>query len=190
MSARPQEIIVVGQLLAILPSLSQRFNRLAVALVQQVRMAQRQIRRRRRIAGVIAGVASHAGIRRRGAHRRQLLRHRPQLAGGLKGQLDARRPRPPRRTRRRADRSFSPFAGFRSRLGCLVACRIRRLRRCRLRRSGWCGLLRWCGALRLRRSRWGCRFRGSLPRQWHPGKNVEQNRQTIPGQPQMGRRGR
>ena len=95
---RAQKIRIVRQIVAILPRLPQARFRLRIALVQQIRMAQRQIGRRRRLAAMFARIRGHAGVSLRRAHVRQLLRHRPQLRRGHKGlpaSAPSARPLPP-----------------------------------------------------------------------------------------------
>ena len=83
--ARGEKIRVVGQLLARLPRLAEALDRFGVALVQQVRVAQCEISRRRGLASVPMRKLGHARISRRSAQRGQLLSHGAQLGRGHKG---------------------------------------------------------------------------------------------------------
>ena len=77
--ARVHKVCVVGQLRARLFRQEKIFNRLSVALVQQISVAQRQVGRRRRLARMLVRIAGHARISSRSAHGRQLLGHGAQL---------------------------------------------------------------------------------------------------------------
>ncbi len=94
---RAQKISVVGQLLAGLPRQAQARLGLSIALVQQISVAQRQVSRRGRLAAVLARICGHARVSLRGAHRGQLLGHRPQFGRGHKSLLDPCRSGRPRR---------------------------------------------------------------------------------------------
>ena len=159
--ARGEKIRVVGQLLARLPRLAEARDRIGVALVQQVRVAQCEISRRRGLACVPMRILGHARISRRSAQRGQLLGHGAQLGRSHKGQLDPRRPRPPHRPARLLMVPAGPLAGrmgrgLRAGFGrraCGLRRRLRLLpglgRRLRWRfvrlggsRAGWCRCLR------------------------------------------------
>ena len=83
--ARREKIRVIGQFLACLPRLAEARDRLGVVFVQQVRVAQREISRRRGLACVPMRILGHARISRRSAQRGQLLSHGAQLGRGHKG---------------------------------------------------------------------------------------------------------
>ena len=74
-----EKIYVVGQFPIAAPRLRQRRFRIGIALVEQVRVAQRQVGRRRGLAGVAVRVGRHCRVGFRRAQCRQLLGHRLQL---------------------------------------------------------------------------------------------------------------
>ena len=204
--ARVQKIGVVGQLRARLPSQAKIFNRLAVALVQQVGVAQRQVGRRRRLARMVLRIAGHARISRRRAQRGQLLGHGAEFGGGHKGQLDPRRVRSPRRFDLGAYGLFGSLASFArwlrgllrlragglgGRISNLLLHRRRRLLGCLLdwlfgRRRRLLGcfldwLLRWGGS---NVGRSGCRAARGLPRKrQHHQQHEKQNSKAAGSQP-------
>ena len=70
-----KKIYVVAQFSIGAASLRQRCFSLGIAIVQEICVAQRQVRRRRRLARVAVRIGRHAGISRRRAQRGKLLRH-------------------------------------------------------------------------------------------------------------------
>ncbi len=74
-----EKVHVVAQLSVGAASLRQRGLGLCIAFIQQIRVSQRQVSRRRSLARVAVRVGRHTGIRCRRAQGGKLLRHRLQL---------------------------------------------------------------------------------------------------------------